>query len=164
MKASWGNGGIAPPVPIRYEADWVPEPVWALWRRGQMSLPLPGIEPRSSSPRLSLCTHRAVPGLWTWWWREILQCSYWDSNSDCPNYSHSLFRDWAVVASYLCRIFLSSPCRYSSWQEANFEEIYPPKFYTHFLCICSSYISLIWISRHSGYQTWPFHEPLHERS
>jgi len=32
-----------PPLPIGWEDEWTPEPVWT-------SLPLPEIEPRSSSP------------------------------------------------------------------------------------------------------------------
>jgi len=37
-----------PPVPIGWEAEWAPKPTLAQWRR--KNLPLPGIEPRSSSP------------------------------------------------------------------------------------------------------------------
>jgi hypothetical protein len=40
--------GKWPPVPIVQEAGWAPEPVWAQ-RIEENPLPLPGIEPRSSS-------------------------------------------------------------------------------------------------------------------
>jgi len=40
--------GKKPPVLIGYEAEWAPESVWAWWRR-EKTLPLPGIETRSSS-------------------------------------------------------------------------------------------------------------------
>jgi hypothetical protein len=41
--------GKGPPVPIGQETGWAPEPVWTQ-RIEENPLPLPGIEPRSSSP------------------------------------------------------------------------------------------------------------------
>jgi len=41
--------GKEPPVPIAQEAGWGPEPVWTGGREKE-SLPLPKIEPWSSSP------------------------------------------------------------------------------------------------------------------
>jgi hypothetical protein len=42
---------VRSPVPIWQEDEWAPEPVWTRRRREKLpSLPLPGIEPRSSSP------------------------------------------------------------------------------------------------------------------
>jgi hypothetical protein len=41
--------GKGPPVPVVQEAGWAPEPVWTQ-RIEKNPLPLPGIEPRSTSP------------------------------------------------------------------------------------------------------------------
>jgi hypothetical protein len=49
------------PVPIEWEAGWVPEPVWTMWRTGRSS-PLPGIELQPSSPRPVAIRTRIING------------------------------------------------------------------------------------------------------
>jgi hypothetical protein len=54
-------GERPPPEPIWQDAGWVPEPVWTRWRKELPSLPLPRIEPRSSSPQPNHYTDWATP-------------------------------------------------------------------------------------------------------
>jgi len=51
-----------PPVPNGKEAGWAPEPVWMRWQRDKLpSSPLPGFEPRLSSPQPSHYTDWVTP-------------------------------------------------------------------------------------------------------